>query len=361
MFAIVSAYKLSTALIVFSLFLFPLIRKSRIAIVSYTFLFFSTAFFSFKLIFSSSEDYYIVYYNYIRFVSLSLFGVYFAFFLKYIERYPSYFTLFFILIFFSPFLNLWNIYDSNYDYYIKTFFGTFCLISAFSYSQRQTLLAFIITIISFIYCLSFLEKWLICVYFFVPILLISKPHGKHLFELKSIFIFILFVFCLFAFRNEIANLRGFDSFDEFVDMRVTRNALSDKNRSDKQVLGFFSDGGRADLIVYPLEIMYSDFGLQKFLFGLDISYMHPSGIPDHNLFTFFYSRGGVWVIVVFFYLYFVFASIYRHNLPSSRFYFFLLLHVLLNFFVGEAYGIPLVILIYSLAFSIVIKNMKAEI
>ncbi|MBL7768540.1 MAG: hypothetical protein JNK20_06185 [Flavipsychrobacter sp.] len=209
--------------------------------------------------------------------------------------------------------------------------------------------------------LYFLEKWLIVVYVSFPIFFFSgfSFNIQNIYKRRFLIYGSLLFFLVFAFfsRDKIANWRGYEDFDTFYNIRVTRDYLEENQRFDKQIVGGLSDGGRTDLYLEPIAIQTKS--TTNLLFGLDPAYIHSSGIPDHNIFLFFYVRGGFVVMMVLLFL--VYA--YRHlKLEVNRIVFYVYsFHVLLNLFVGESYGIPLTILIHAFVFSRLNKLVDHEV
>lgn len=168
---------------------------------------------------------------------------------------------------------------------------------------------------------------------------------------------MVFLFFAFFYRDTIANWRGYEDFDTFYNVRVTRNYLEENQRFDKQIVGGLSDGGRTDLYLEPIAIQAKT--TTNLLFGLDPAYIHSSGIPDHNILLFFYVRGGFVVVIVLLFLVYAFRQL---KLEVSRNVFYVYsLHVLLNLFVGESYGIPLTILIHAFVYSRLNKLLDHEV
>lgn len=359
MLQVIESYKLSTLLISLACILFLVYIKHRPVRIS-AILFFIFSFIYLVKTLDSKGSPIQLYYNYIRFVSIFIFFP-FYFTLKSIPARFDFLILLLSAILLNPFLQFTGLYETNYSYYAKFLVGSLTLFSVTKFYFNREGKYGIVCWILYLSSLYFLEKWLIVVYVFFPIFFFSgfsfnilNIYKRRLLIYGSLLVFLFFAF---FYRDTIANWRGYEDFDTFYNVRVTRNYLEENQRFDKQIVGGLSDGGRTDLYLEPIAIQAKT--TTNLLFGLDPAYIHSSGIPDHNILLFFYVRGGFVVVIVLLFLVYAFRQL---KLEVSRNVFYVYsLHVLLNLFVGESYGIPLTILIHAFVYSRLNKLLDHEV
>ena len=334
MLQVIESYKLATLLIFFSCILFVVYIRHKPVRISAILFFIFTFIFLIKTLHSAGLPIQL-YYNYIRFVSIFLFFPLYLFF-KIIPGRFNFKILLLSAILLNPFLQFTELYETNYSYYAK-FVGSLTIFSVAKFYYNREWKYGILCWILYLSSLYFLEKWLIIVYIAFPVFFFSGfSFNIGNFYLRRFLIYgSLFIFLILSFlsRDKIANWRGYEDFDTFYNVRVTRDYLEENQRFDKQIVGGLSDGGRTDLYLEPIAIQTKSS--TNLLFGLDAAYIHSSVIPDHNIFLFFYVRGGFVVIIVFLFL--VYA--YRHlktEINGIVFYVYSL-HVFLNLFVVESY------------------------
>lgn len=349
MLQVIENFKLSTLLISLAFILFVVYIKHKPVLVSAILVYIFTLFYIVKTLnsFGVPDK---LYYNFIRFISIFLLFPFYYFFKRISFRF-DFMILFLFAILLNPFFQFTGLYDTNYSFYARFLVGALTIFSVAKYYHNKRMWYGILSWLFYLYSLSFLEKWLIVVYVSFPIIFFSgfSFNIQNIYKRRFLIYGSLLFFLFFAFfsRDKIANWRGYEDFDTFYNIRVTRDYLQENQRYDKQVVGGLSDGGRTDLYLEPISIQTKS--TTNLLLGLDVAYLHSSGIPDHNIFLFFYVRSGFIVLIVLIFL--IYAYRYLKSEVSSNILYVYSFHVLLNLLVGESYGIPLTILIHAFIFS----------
>jgi hypothetical protein len=208
--------------------------------------------------------------------------------------------------------------------------------------------AMIIVLIS-MFCagISF-AKWLL------PLVLIYLASITwYLLKRRSLFhntLFILPVLLVLAvsgwqLRNSFAAINGYNSFDDYVSLRITKDTQQSQIQGDEvfNQVGGLGDGGRLFIWGYHVNGWLDG----NILTGVSLSFTNPFHYPEHNVFVFYVTRFGV---LSFFTGCFVFAY-YKNR--SDRFsiirlpYWGLLFFIFILFSVGGWYGVPLACLALS--------------